>query len=630
MVGKVRQVEVQERLLRRAATEATLHTAKHCFLIKRGEDYEAIECTSKISELFMRLYEFFNPFVSIVGVEKEYKAKVSSGFSDLEEAIKAQKKEYTKVFRENDPEKIAALLKEHYQSKAGWEASSTFQELKTKLAAKKYFEGKAEAETLYQQYEELNKFVDDYIIIGAQDAIERVKKGINVPQEAAKFIFYYHFYCCFVTNNEKDLQVARESLKSVQDALTRFQVPESHVFAIQQIRFISRWLKTLQSLQPQKEEAMRAAVTELESVQAKLIQRYDTPQKVAATVTSLEGLAGLFKTNQATLTTQIEGLEKQEARLQAAQQDAERAFTSFDAARERIARFDFALLPQLPMISMDAELPIFQEDMRLPVLRDLRAKASDPEAFKAAFGQKVKELEKELLEEIEKLSFEERLAALFGKLSELEKSLQGKDETRVRESLNAQLQVLSEKLRYITPGDYLKTDYLEKLTPEAFDKLRDKLQKDIEQSGGWFGISFGISKEEATKRFQNYTENFETIRVIVQRNAELVKQLAEINRLKAEIAELKNQKIALNSEIIAIKTDPQGDQRRKELVSALKGIVQEIRDLDVKKGKHDELMGQLRECQRQKGLAQQQLETETAGLAQASHALKQFRAHFTS
>lgn len=626
MVGKVRQVEVQERLLRRAATEATLHTAKHCFLIKRGEDYEAIECTSKISELFMRLYEFFNPFVSIVGVEKEYKAKVSSGINDLEEAIKAQKEKYTKVFRENDPEKIAALLKEHYQSKAGWEASSTFQELKTKLAAKKYFEGKAEAKTLYQQYEELNKFVDDYIIIGAQIAIERVKEGINVPQEAAKFIFYYHFYCCFVTNNEKDLQVARESLKSVQDALTRFQVPESHVFAIQQIRFISRWLKTLQSLQPQKEEATGAAVTELESVQAKLIQRYDTPQKVAATVTSLEGLAGLFKTNQVTLTTQIEGLEKQETRLDATRQRAEEAFTSFGAARGRIAQFDFALLPQLPMISMDAELPVFQEDPRLPVLRDLRAKASDPEAFKAAFGKNADKLENELLDQIKELSLEERLAALFGKLSELEKSLQGKDETRVRRSLEAQLQVLSEKLRYITPGDYLKTDYLENLTPEAFQKLRGKLKEDVEQSGGWFGIS----KEEATKRFENYTENFETIGVIVQRKAELVKQLAEIDRLKAEIAELKNQKIALDGEIMAIKADPQRDQRRKELVSALKGIVQEIKDLSVKRREYDDLTGQLRECQRQKGFAQQQLKTETAGLVQASRALEQFRAHFTS
>jgi competence protein ComGF len=543
------QGRAQEALLRGFEEVSRSSEGKRCFLVKKGEEYQEIEAGSKMEEAAKRwLYgskvdRFPDSGPGVWQSRLRALAGVAdrAWMQDLQKALEEESDRFKELFGLNiwgDLEKTVTLYEAHYKRRAELESSAAFKQFKEKLAAQEYFKGQMLLKATYQEYDSPNRTVDYHIRVELDREREFMKRGERVPRvplTVGKVIFLLHF----LPDNEFEFQ--KEALRLATEALERFKVAEDSLtvfdplgdtFDVEDLLLMRKILKAIHSLEPRKiDEAMKPLVEKLETIQRELEKKYEAemPRLIRREIRWLEQV-------QAGYQQELNSLKKYRVKMQDLQQVEQRALE----VRDQIAQFDFNLLPPLPISVREFESFPYQENTRLPCLRNLQANSSDQKAFIAALLENRDKLGQELLQEM----------------------------------LEVELQILAEKLSGIVPGESSNREYLRNLNREAFDRLGDKLRQDVENSTG----SSGTAKEEAVRRFANYTQNYSEIRAILEEKDILQKHIEFVG---LDIIELLQER-QLRLEASDSKASPE-EVNRRLLLCALNKICLKVFLFDEKR-----------------------------------------------
>ena len=367
-----------------------------------------------------------------------------------------------------------------------------------------------------------------------------MKSGNKVPLTVGRVIFLLHFL------PDSEFEFQKEALRLAMEALETFKVAEDSLtvsdpsdygpFNVEDLLLMPNLLKAIHSLEPRKiDGAMKPLVKKLETVQRELEKKYEAemPRLMRREIRWFEQVQAGYQHT-------LDSLKKYRDKVQDLQQLEKRALE----VRDQIAQFDFNLLPPLPISVGEFEAFLYQEDTRLPCLRNLRANSSDQKAFTAALLENRDKIKKELIHEM----------------------------------LVVELQILAEKLSGIVPGESSNREYLTNLNREAFDQLGGKLKQDEKSAG-----SLGTSKQEAVRRLANYTQNYSEICAILQEKRDLETHIIYV--VPGVIEKLQERQLRL--EALDSKASPE-EVNRRQLLCALNKIclkvcmLDEIRELLVK------------------------------------------------
>ena len=257
-----------------------------------------------------------------------------------------------------------------------------------------------------------------------------MKSGNKVPLTVGRVIFLLHFL------PDSEFEFQKEALRLAMEALETFKVAEDSLtvsdpsdygpFNVEDLLLMPNLLKAIHSLEPRKiDGAMKPLVKKLETVQRELEKKYEAemPRLMRREIRWFEQV-------QAGYQHELNSLKKYHVKVQKLKQLEKRALE----VRDQIALFN--LLPPLPISVGEFKPLLYQEDTRLPCLRNLQANSSDQKAFTAALLENRDKLGQELLQEM----------------------------------LEVELQILAEKLSGIVPGESSNREYLRNLNREAFDR----------------------------------------------------------------------------------------------------------------------------------------------------------------